>query len=278
MFKDYYSILKISYPASNDIVKKAYITIINCLGSESVNVSNPNYQIRVDTEEAFRVLGASYSLREAYDEEYQKAKEKGMDVYEIKDDWLLSGIEREHNFVVNTILNPKHKPSKPKNNWTNNTFGCLFKPYLIFLCLIALLYVSKCSEEKTRESHMRSMSSTSLDAKKSAEEGLKSFVMQKNLNLPQDINENITTQAVLLNDDAIVYVYNVDDTFFSEFKDYAFSREIQLKNLQTVNQKTKPLTDLLIETYRGIYYRYICRESGEINEFKITYNDLLELQ
>lgn len=279
MFKDYYSILRLSYPASDEDIKNAYTTIVNALGSESSTPECTKYQARVDTEEAYRVLGASYSLRKAYDEEYEKAKEEGFDVYEIKDDWLIAGIERERDFVINKILSPNYKAPKPfvpkKKSRGMKVLGCLGKAFLVYVALMTFAYISKCSRDKARESYV---TSTSSDAKKSAEEELKLFVMQKNLNLPQDMDENITTQAVWLDDDAIVYIYKVDDTFFSEFKDRAFSREIQLKNLRTVHQKMKPMIDWLIETHRGIYYRYICRESGEINEFKIYYSDLLELQ
>lgn len=104
MFKDYYSILKLSYPARDEDIKNAYTTLVNTLGADSANPSNPKYQVRVDVEEAYRVLGASYILKTAYDKEYQKAITEGFETYKTGDDWLLSGIERERAFVVNTIL------------------------------------------------------------------------------------------------------------------------------------------------------------------------------
>ena len=72
MFKDYYSILKLSYPARDEDIKNAYTTLVNTLGADSANPSNPKYQVRVDVEEAYRVLGTSYILKTAYDKEYQK--------------------------------------------------------------------------------------------------------------------------------------------------------------------------------------------------------------
>lgn len=279
MFKDYYSILKLSYPARDEDIKNAYTTLVNTLEADSANPSNPKYQVRVDVEEAYRVLGASYILKTAYDKEYQKAITEGFETYKTGDDWLLSCIERERAFVVNTILSPGYKPPKPfvpiKKGKGMKALGCIGKAFLIYVALMSFVYISKCSKEKARENNA---TSNSLYSKKNAEDELKLFVMQKNLNLPQDMDENITTQAVLLEDDAIVYIYKVDDDFYSEFKQHAFSRDIQLKNLKTVHQKMKPMIDWLIETHRGIYYRYICRKSGEINEFKIYYSDLLELE
>lgn len=279
MFKDYYSILRLSYPASDEDIKNAYTTIVNALGYESSNPECANYQVRADTEEAYRVLGASYSLRKAYDEEYEKAKKEGFDVYEIKDDWLIAGIERERDFVVNKILSPNYKVPKPvvpkKKGMGMKVLGCLGKAFLVYVALISFVYFSKCSRDKARESYE---SSNMVSSSERAENQLRQFVIEKNINLPQDMDENITTEEVLLENDALVYVYKVDDGFFSEFKEHAMSRNIQLSNLKTVYQEMKPMIDLLVETHRGIYYRYICRKSGEISEFKIYYSDLLKLE
>lgn len=279
MFKDYYSILKLSYPARDEDIKNAYTTIVNTLGADSANPSNPKYQVRVDVEEAYRVLGASYILKTAYDKEYQKAITEGVESYEIEDDWLLSGIEREHAFVVNTILMPGYKPPKPfvpkKNGKGMKVIGCLGKAFLVYVALMSIVYISKCSREKARESYELS---NTMNSSESAENQLRRFVIEKNINLPQDMDENITTEEVLLENNALVYVYKVDDDFFSEFKEHAMSRNIQLSNLKTVYHEMKPMIDLLIETHRGIYYRYICRKSGEISEFKIYYNDLSKLE
>lgn len=279
MFKDYYSILRLSYPASDEDIKNAYTTIVNALGSESSNPECTNYQVRVDTEEAYRVLGASYSLRKAYDEEYKKAKEEGFNLYEIKDDWLIAGIERERDFVINKILSPNYKVPKPfipkKKGTGMKVLGCLGKAYLVYVALMSFVYFSKCSRDKTRESYE---SSNTVSSSESAENQLRRFVIEKNINLPQDMDENITTEEVLLENDALVYVYKVDDDFFSEFKEHAMSRNIQLSNLKTVYHEMKPMIDLLVETHRGIYYRYICRKSGEISEFKIYYSDLSKLE
>ena len=279
MFKDYYSILKLSYPASDEDIKNAYTTIVNTLGADSANPSNPKYQVRIDVEEAYRVLGSSYILKTAYDKEYQKATTEGLETYKIEDDWLLSGIERERAFVVNTILSPGYKPPKPfvpkKKSKGMKALGCLGKAFLVYIALMSFVYISKCSREKVRESYELS---DTVNTSENAENQLRRFIIEKNINLPQDMDENITTEEVLLERDALVYVYKVDDDFFSEFKEHAMSRDIQLKNLKTVYHEIKPVIDLLIETRRGIYYRYICRESGEISEFKIYYSDLSKLK
>lgn len=273
MFKDYYSILRISYPSSDEEIKNAHTTIVNDLGVESTDPISPNYQVRVDTEEAYRVLGTSYILKMAYDKEYQKAMTEGFDIYEIEDDWLLSGIERERNIVFDMIVH-----SDKKNSGTvkkkNKVIGCLVKVFLFHVALVSFIHIKKCSRERVRESYE---SSVIINPSESTESRLRRLVIEKNACLPQDMDENITIEKVLLECDALVYVYKVDDIFFLKFKEYAMSRELQLKNLENVCYQMKPIVDLLVETHRGIYYRYICRKSGESVEFKIYYSDLLIL-
>lgn len=279
MFKDYYSVLGISYPSTSEEIQKAYNAKKEALGKDSIISSNPKYQERVEAELAYRVLGASYILKTAYDEEYEKAMAEGFDYYIVNDENLISDIERERDFVVNRLLSPNFK--MPKANTTKEksmgmkVLGCLGKGFLIYLCLMTFVYIKKCSRENVRESYEKQSTYVPTE---SADSKLRRFAAEKNASLPQDMDENITTQAVLLESDALVYVYKVDDDFFAEFKDHAQSREIQLGNLKTVYSKMKPMIDLLIETHRGIYYRYICRKSGETTEFKIYYSDLLDLQ
>ena len=279
MLVDFYSILGVSFPSSSEEIQSAYITKKDLLGKDSANSSNPNYQARVDVELAYRVLGASYIMKTAYDEEYEKAKQVGFNDYEVAHESLLPDIERERDFVVNKLLNPNFKMPKTttphEKGWGMKALGCIGKGFLIYLCLVAFVQIKKCSKDSVKESYE---TPSTYATKESAESQLRSFVLEKNISLPQDMDENITTPEVILERDAIVYVYKVNDNFFAEFKDHAFSRDIQLKNLRTVYDKMKPMIDLLIETHRGIYYRYICRESGETTEFKIYYSDLVDLQ
>ncbi len=279
MLKDYYSVLGISYPSTSEEIRTAYNAQKESLGKESSNSNDSNYQSRVEVELAYRILGASYILKTAYDGEYEKAMAEGFDDYEVKHESLLSDIEHERDFVVNRLLNPNFKMPKTNStkekSWSMKVLGCLGKGFLIYLCLMTFVYVKKCSRDRVRDSYENQSTYVSTE---SADSKLMRFAAEKNAMLPQDMDENITTQEVLIESDALVYVYKVDDDFFAEFKTHAQSREIQLGNLRTVYKEMKPMIDLLIETHRGIYYRYICRESGETTEFKIYYSDLVDLQ
>ncbi len=147
MFKDYYSILGISYPSSDDEIRRAHQSKIKNLGDDSSKESNLNYNHRVDIEEAFRVLGTSYSLKTAYDEEYQYFMTEKINEYEIKDDWLLTRIKQERDFVVNKILNPNHKIPKlstqEKKSWKMKSLGCLGKIFIVYVCIITPVFVKK---------------------------------------------------------------------------------------------------------------------------------------
>jgi hypothetical protein len=275
MFKDYYSILGISFPSNDEEIKRAYNAKLEALGPESIDDSNPNYRNREDVEEAYMVLGTSYSLKIAYDEEYQKAVDEGFDIYEIKDGWLLSKIERERCFVKNNRLKQQTSSPRKKRNMGLKVLGCLGKIFLVYICLYLFVFVKKCSRDRVRESYT---SEIIPESKESADLMLKRFAAEENTSYPKDLNDNITAQAVLIESDALVYVFKVDDIAFAERKDQIVSRENQLGNIRNVYNEMKPMIDLLIETHRGISYRYICRVSGEITECKIPYTDLLNLK
>lgn len=275
MFKDYYSILGISYPSNDEEIKRAYNAKVEALGPESIDDSNPNSHNRVDVEEAYMVLGTSYSLKMAYDEEYQKAIKEGLDIYEIKDEWVLSRIEHERNFVKNTRLRQNSPSIRKKRNMGLKVLGCLGKIFLVYVCLFSYVYVKKCSRDRVRDSYI---SETIQESCESADLKLKRYAAEENTSYPKDLDESITAQEILIEGDALVYVYKVDDTAFAERKDQIVSKENQLGNIKRVYKEMKPLIDLLIETHRGISYRYICRVSGEIIECKIPYTDLVNLK
>ena len=157
MFKDYYSVLGISYPSTSEEIQKAYNAKKEALGKDSIISSNPKYQECVEAELAYRVLGASYILKTAYDEEYEKAMAEGFDYYIVNDENLISDIERERDSVVNRLLSPNFK--MPKANTTKEksmgmkVLGCLGKGFLIYLCLMTFVYINKCSRDNVRESY-----------------------------------------------------------------------------------------------------------------------------
>ena len=55
-------------------MKKKYKMHINqkliYVGEESTNTTNPNYLLRIDVEEAYRMLKSKYMTKNPYDEEY----------------------------------------------------------------------------------------------------------------------------------------------------------------------------------------------------------------
>ena len=187
MLVDFYSILGVSFPSSSEEIQSAYITKKDLLGKDSANSSNPNYQARVDVELAYRVLGASYIMKTAYDEEYEKAKQVGFNDYEVAHESLLPDIERERDFVVNKLLNPNFKMPKTttphEKGWGMKALGCIGKGFLIYLCLVAFVQIKKCSKDSVNESYE---TPSTYATKESSESQLRSFVLEKNISLPQE--------------------------------------------------------------------------------------------
>lgn len=280
MFIDYYSILGVSFPSNDEEINVAYIAKKETLGADSENSDNSNYPMRVNIELAYRILGASYVLKTAYDKEYQNAIEEGFDVYEIKNDWLQSGIEREREYVINWMLNSNTVPPvsipQKKKSCGKRVLGCLGKFFLFYLIILVFTLPKKCMRQSINNAEL-SESIDNIELSEPADYKLKRIVIEKNAELPRDMDENITVQAVLIENEALVYVYKVDDNFFSEIKDNVLSKSKQLYEIKSVYYDMKPMIDLLLETHRGIYYRYICRESGEVTECRIDYSDLADL-
>lgn len=147
---------------------------------------------------------------------------------------------------------------------------CAGYVFLAFAFLLGITMVRTCTKKRVEKSF--EYYSESADYK------LKRVATEINSTLPQYINKNITIQTVQIESNALVYVYKVDDKFFSEYKDYITLKNFQLDNLRTVYNEMKPMIDLLIETHRGLHYRYFCKKSNEMTEIKIYYSDLLNLK
>ena len=294
MFKDYYSILGISYPSSDDEIRQAHYSKVESLGTDSSNYSNPNYQQRVDVEEAFRVLGVSYSLKKAYDEEYLKyMKSEDKDAFCIQDDWTLSQINSEHNFVVNRLLQPLPTIEEvQKKGWGGKALGCVGKIFGFFHLMLAIAGAKKCSREQMKNAlsdssynteYISSPSSASpifnyqVGSSSNAERKLQKTAKEINQSLPRIIDDNITLNAISLTFSALVYEYVIEDDFFELYKYPTLSLNGQLDNIRASYSDMKPMIDLLLETHRGISYKYICKRSGEINIVEVPYSKLAEI-
>lgn len=291
MFKDYYSILGVSYPSSDVEIRQAHHAKVEGLGTDSSNYSNPNYQQRVDVEEAFRVLGASYSLKKAYDEEYSKYLEaEDKDAFCIQDDWTLSQINSEHNFVVNRLLQPLPSSiEEQKTGWGGKALGCVGKIFGFILLMLVIAGAKTCSRKQMRNalsessynteyvsspSSSSSSSSYQVSTTSNVERKLQKTAREINQSLPRRIDDNITHKAISLTSSALVYEYVIDDDFFELYKDQALSSNGQLESIRALYSDMKPMIDLLLETHRGISYKYICKRSGETSIVEVPYSKL----
>lgn len=294
MFKDYYSILDLSYPSNNEEIKQAYQSKVQCLGKESSLISSPNYQQRFDVEEAFRVIGSSYSLKKAYDEEYPKYLESiEKDSFSIQDDWTLSLINSERNFVANYLSHLMQTNQVKKTNWGGKTLGCLGTLMGLFFLVLFVTGVRTCTRKHAQNVFSRSVDNSDnvvkpssfsnsicnqlYTSKSNAERKIQNMAREINQDLPQKIDDNITHTAITLSSTALVYEYEVDDVFFEMNKDLALSLNRQCNNIRAMYSDMKPMIDLLLETNRGISYKYVCKISGETYIVEVPYSKLANL-
>lgn len=291
MFKDYYSILGISYPSSDDEIRQAHHAKVEGLGTDSSNYSNPNYQQRVDVEESFRVLGASYSLKKAYDEEYSKYLEaEDKDAFCIQDDWTLSQINSEHNFVVNRLLQPLPSSiEEQKTGWGGKAFGCVGKIFGFILLMLVIAGAKTCSRKQmrnvlsessynteyaSRPSSTASSPSYQVSTTSNAERKLQQAAREMNRSLPQKINDDITQYSVELTSSALIYVYRVKESTFMLERERVSSKKDQIANIKAMYSEMKPMIDLLLQTERGISYKYVSSESYTTELVAVTYSEL----
>ncbi len=88
------------------------------------------------------------------------------------------------------------------------------KGFIVLIFLLALIQVKKCMRNSVKDSYEKT---ESYNSTKDADSELKRFAKEENETLPHAINENVTTQAILIEKNALVYVYNIDDDFWAEF-------------------------------------------------------------
>lgn len=298
MFKDYYSKLGVPFTASDEEIRQAYQSKVEALGEESSWCSSPNYQQRVDVEEAFRVLGASYRLKKAYDEEYSVFLDsEDKESFSIKDDWTQSEINSEHNFVVNHVLHPQTISGKnTKLSLVSKTLGCLggclSKILGIFAILFVMALTRTCTRHRMREvlglhdntecvtkqnNLLSNLNCLYPSSNLAAEQKLKKIVGEMNQSLPRSLNNNVALRAILLTPSALVYEYEVNDDYFTEFKSQILSLNNQIDNIKVLYSDMKPMIDLVLETHRGISYKYVCEKSGESNITEVSYSKLASI-
>ncbi len=277
--KDYYSILGVSPDSDSPTIYDAYHKKVSELGEASFKSDSPNYQARVDVEEAYRILGASYINKEAYDKEYQKSIALGVADFEMGE-WLEEHVKREHDFVVNRVLTPDAPPyveMSTGKKWGMRTLGCVGKVFLFFAFIVVLGAVKKCSRQAVRDSYGTSYNETEVAQPTVAERKLQQAAGEMNSSLPQRINDDVTQYAVELTPSALVYVYHVKESTFQELRARFTSKANQINNIKTMYSDMKPMIDLLLQTERGISYKYVSNDSRTTEIVEVSYNELAAL-
>ena len=285
MFKDYYSILRASYPSDVNEIQQAYMLRVQELGEESLNPSNLNFQQRVDVEEAFKVLN-SYNVKIAYDEEYAKyVATEDKQSFSIQDSWTLSKIEYAHNIVINSLLKPASK-GKQKIHLGGKILRFFGKFIVILILIIIYVGIKNCHRLEKRRSaseikeQLGSLSSSNSENTANysntseTEERLYKTANDINQSLPQRLDNNLTIVKISITSSSLIYVYECDDDFFELYKDQFLSSNNHLEQIRAQYSEMKLLIDLLLETHRGISYKYICKRSSETHIVDVPYSKL----
>jgi len=298
ILKDYYSYLGVSADADNATINDAYKLIVEKLGDSSRYSSSSQYESRLNVEEAYRILGASSSLKELYDEEYNNSIALGNYEYEIQDDWLLSKIISEHNYVVNQILIPNTVHTHDKKWWGMRILGCIGKAFGIFVLLLLFVSIKHSCRKQMRETYYEAIPTTEttlteipVNAQSSynilskiternlpdAEKKLQKTAEDVNNELPRIIDDNVTHVKVLLTATELIYRYKVDDACFSSVKSMETSKSYQKESIKAVCSGMKPMIDLLVKTHQGISYECVCKESKRSKKVSIPYEEIKDL-
>lgn len=273
--KDYYSILGVPSDADSPMIYDSYQKRIAELGEDSRKSSSPNYLSRVDVEEAYRILGASYINKEAYDKEYQQSIAQGILDFEMGE-WLEEHVKREHDFVINRVLIPDAPQTvevSTGKEWGMKALGCIGKAFLLLLFLIMIANVKRCSRQAVRDSYGTSYD-TEVPTRSDADRKLQQAARDMNRTLPRKINDDITQYPVELTSSALIYVYGVKESTFIANRDRVASKKDQIANIKAMYSDMKPMIDLLLQTERGISYKYVSSESHTTELVAVTYSEL----
>lgn len=280
MFKDYYSILGISFPSNEKEIQNAYQSKIDLLGEESTNTTNPNYLLRIDVEEAYRMLKSKYMTKNPYDEEYLLyLNSDDKDNYEIQDEWTKSQMNSEREFVIKQLALKKPIKEEKKGIFIK-VISCLGKVLGVCLLILVITISKKCSRSIVKENLSNSVTETinyELLSESEAEKILQSNINEYNKDLPQEIDNNLTFYAFVISKSYVTYDYVVDDNYFYIKQSDFLSKDAQIKRIKERSSEMKPMIDLLLKTNRGIAYNFICKKSGITNVVEITNSELKKI-
>ena len=160
--------------------------------------------------------------------------------------------------------------------------GCLGKILGFALMVIIMMCAKTCGKTMMRNAYKNNTSSVNVNKSENEKEELTSQLYRVmgdiRANLPQQLDPITTQKDVQMDDSYFYYICDLDDSQM-EFAnaDMSILKETQSAGLKQILPNMKVLVRILIETDRGLVYRYHGTSSGVTRDITYSKNELTNL-
>ena len=177
--------------------------------------------------------------------------------------------------MEDNIYNNENQPEK--KGFGRKIGGCFIKVLGFVATVVCLTCISLCSKTCTRM--MINMNQASQKAeynsKSTIDKVLKNEMEHVRKNLPYKIDYITVAKDVELDDKYFYYILEIDDTKTDLFSvDIQSQKDFHRKNVLKEFSTMKPFVKRLIETNRGLVYRYNAASSDAVKHFVYSKEDL----
>lgn len=159
--------------------------------------------------------------------------------------------------------------------------GCFLKVLGFVATVVCLTFVSMCSKTCSRmmvgNQHGQKIESFSYD-KTDIDNQLRRVMEHLRKTMPQKLDEVTIARDVDLDDKYFYYIFEIDDTKSELFwGDAQSQKNLHREYFFKVLPNMKVLIECLIETERGLVYRYNLTSSNSIKDFTYSKEELQDM-
>lgn len=160
--------------------------------------------------------------------------------------------------------------------------GCLGKILGFVLMVIIMMCAKTCSKTMMRSAYKNNTSSVNVNMSDNEKEELSSQLYRVmgeiRANLPQQLDPVTTQKDVQMDENYFYYICDLNDSQM-EFAnaDISILKNTQTEGLKQILPNMKVLVKSLIETDRGLVYRYHGTSSGITRDITYSKNELTNL-
>ena len=160
--------------------------------------------------------------------------------------------------------------------------GCLGKTLGFALLVILMMFVKTCAKTMTRNAIYNNTTSINANMSENEKEELTaqlySVMDELRDNLPEQLDSLTIQKDVQMDEEYFYYICDLDDSHM-EFAnaDISVLKNTQKQGLIQILPNMKLLVKSLIETDRGLVYRYHCTSSGVTRDIAFSKNELVDM-